>query len=169
MSRFFCTESTLWTSFLVGVFFLSYLFPLTLFVFWWLFANPRLFDYYDSPALPIALLYLSVMGFPTRFSGTGDGVVFISCLLSHRRRSNAMRDAMFLKPILVPAILKIKLYLLVVHNIEKYLPEMRLKRTPFKERRGNLQTSISHWTNESVLGSPCTHHRTNLVNINVYN
>lgn len=61
---------------------------------------------------------------------------------SHSRKSNAMRDAIFLKPMLVP--------------------EMRLKRTPLSDKRGNLHTSISHCTKESVLGSPCTHQSTNL-------
>lgn len=42
------------------------------------------------------------------------------------------------------------------------LPEMRLNRTPFKDNRGSLHTSISHWTRESLFGSPCTHNRTNL-------
>lgn len=41
------------------------------------------------------------------------------------------------------------------------VPEIRLKRTPFNESLGSLQTSISHWTRESVLGSPCTHRRRN--------
>lgn len=100
------TKSTLWKIFFSRGLFSFFFFPLTLFVLWWLFANPRFFDYYDCPVLPIDLLYLSATGFPTRFSGTGDGVVFISCLLSHRRRSKAMRDAMFLKPILVPTICK---------------------------------------------------------------
>lgn len=48
--------------------------------------------------------------------------------------SFAILDAMFLKPIEVP--------------------EIRLKRTPLRDNLGSLQTSISHWTSESVLGSP---------------
>jgi len=36
------------------------------------------------------------------------------------------------------------------------VPEIRLNRTPFKDSLGSLQTSISHWTRESVLGSPWT-------------
>ncbi|KAK7602322.1 hypothetical protein V9T40_007911 [Parthenolecanium corni] len=51
--------------------------------------------------------------------------------------SLAILEAIFLKPIDVPDIL--------------------LKRTPLSESRGNLHTSISHWTSESVFGSPCTH------------
>lgn len=51
--------------------------------------------------------------------------------------SLAIFEAMFLKPMDVPEIL--------------------LKRTPFRERRGSLHTSISHCTKLSVLGSPCTH------------
>lgn len=54
--------------------------------------------------------------------------------LSHRRRSYAILLAIFLKPMLVP--------------------EIRLNLTPLRESRGSLQTSISHCTNESVLGSP---------------
>lgn len=71
----------------------------------------------------------------------GGVVLWFPFRLSHSRRSYAILDAMFLKPILVP--------------------EMRLNRTPFRERRGNLHTSISHCTSESVLGSPWTHNRTN--------
>lgn len=37
------------------------------------------------------------------------------------------------------------------------VPEMRLKRTPLRERRGSLQTSISHWTKSSQTGFPDTH------------
>jgi hypothetical protein len=44
----------------------------------------------------------------------------------------------------------------------KNLPEIRLKRTPLSDSRGNLQTSISHCTSESVFGSPWTQRRTNL-------
>lgn len=61
---------------------------------------------------------------------------------SHSLSSLAILDAMFLKPMLVP--------------------DIRLKRTPLSERRGSLHTSISHWTRESALGSPCTHSRRNL-------
>lgn len=61
---------------------------------------------------------------------------------SHSFSSLAIFDAMFLKPIEVP--------------------EMRLKRTPLRDNRGSLHTSISHWTKESVLGSPCTHKSKNL-------
>jgi hypothetical protein len=43
---------------------------------------------------------------------------------SHRRRSYAIFDAIFLNPMLVP--------------------EIRLNRTPFSDNRGNLHTSISH-------------------------
>ena len=42
------------------------------------------------------------------------------------------------------------------------VPDILLKRTPFKDNRGNLHTSISHWTNESVLGSPWTQSKRNL-------
>ena len=62
-------------------------------------------------------------------------------IASQSFNSFAIFDAMFLKPIDVP--------------------EIRLKRTPFSDRRGSLQTSISHWTRESVLGSPCTHNSRN--------
>jgi len=55
--------------------------------------------------------------------------------------SLATLEAMFLNPIEVP--------------------EIRLKRTPFRESRGSLQTSISHWTRESVFGSPWTQRRRN--------
>lgn len=55
--------------------------------------------------------------------------------------SLATLEAMFLKPMEVP--------------------EMRLKRTPLSESRGSLHTSISHWTSESVLGSPWTHNSRN--------
>ncbi|KAE9528616.1 hypothetical protein AGLY_012191 [Aphis glycines] len=37
------------------------------------------------------------------------------------------------------------------------VPDMRLNRTPFSDNLGSLHTSISHWTSESVFGSPCTH------------
>lgn len=91
---------------------------------------------------------------------------------SHRRRSYAIFDAIFLKPILVP-IRKYVLHWLGsrdwdVWNVDFlfgfhwYLPEILLNRTPFKDNRGNLHTSISHWTNESLFGSPCTQSRTNL-------
>lgn len=53
---------------------------------------------------------------------------------SHSFSSLAILEAMFLKPMDVP--------------------EMRLKRTPLSDKRGNLHTSISHCTSESVLGSP---------------
>lgn len=56
---------------------------------------------------------------------------------SHSFSSLAILEAIFLKPMDVP--------------------EMRLKRTPFSDRRGSLHTSISHCTRESVFGSPCTH------------
>lgn len=56
-------------------------------------------------------------------------------------KSLAIFEAMFLNPIEVP--------------------DMRLKRTPFRDSRGNLHTSISHWTSESVFGSPCTHSNKN--------
>lgn len=36
------------------------------------------------------------------------------------------------------------------------VPDIRLKRTPLSERRGNLQTSISHWTRLSAWPSPWT-------------
>lgn len=77
-------------------------------------------------------------------SGSVFGGVFLwlPFELSHSRRSYAIFDAMFLKPMLVP--------------------EMRLNRTPLRDSRGNLQTSISHCTRESVFGSPWTHRRTNL-------
>jgi len=52
-------------------------------------------------------------------------------------RSLAIFDAMFLNPMDVP--------------------DMRLNRTPFSDSLGSLHTSISHWTSESVFGSPCTH------------
>lgn len=55
--------------------------------------------------------------------------------------SFAILDAMFLNPIDVP--------------------EIRLNRTPFNESLGSLQTSISHWTKESVFGSPWTQRRRN--------
>lgn len=55
--------------------------------------------------------------------------------------SLAIFEAIFLKPIDVPDIL--------------------LKRTPFNESRGNLHTSISHWTSESAFGSPWTHNSRN--------
>jgi len=55
--------------------------------------------------------------------------------------SFAILDAMFLKPMEVP--------------------EIRLKRTPLSDSLGSLQTSISHCTRESVLGSPCTHRSRN--------
>lgn len=61
---------------------------------------------------------------------------------SHSFSSFAILLAIFLKPIDVP--------------------EMRLKRTPFKERRGSLQTSISHCTLLSVAESPCAHSNRNL-------
>lgn len=61
---------------------------------------------------------------------------------SHSFSSLAILDAIFLKPIDVP--------------------EMRLNRTPFRDSRGSLHTSISHWTKESVFGSPWTHRRRNL-------
>lgn len=60
---------------------------------------------------------------------------------NHNFSSLAILLAMFLKPIDVP--------------------DMRLNRTPFKDKRGNLHTSISHETTESVLGSPCTQSRRN--------
>lgn len=53
---------------------------------------------------------------------------------SHSFSSLAILEAMFLKPMDVP--------------------EMRLKRTPLSDKRGNLHTSISHCTSESVFGSP---------------
>lgn len=34
------------------------------------------------------------------------------------------------------------------------VPDMRLKRTPLRDRRGSLQTSISHWTRLSCRASP---------------
>lgn len=61
---------------------------------------------------------------------------------SHSFNSFAIFDAMFLNPIDVP--------------------EIRLKRTPFNESRGSLQTSISHWTSESVFGSPWMQSKRNL-------
>jgi len=56
---------------------------------------------------------------------------------SHSLSSFAILLAIFLKPIDVP--------------------EIRLNRTPFRESRGNLQTSISHCTWLSVAASPCAH------------
>jgi len=56
--------------------------------------------------------------------------------------SLAILLAMFLKPIDVPDIL--------------------LNLTPLRLSLGSLQTSISHWTNESVLGSPWTQSKRNL-------
>ena len=53
---------------------------------------------------------------------------------SHNLSSLVIFEAIFLNPIDVP--------------------EMRLKRIPFKESLGSLHTSISHWTSESVYGSP---------------
>jgi hypothetical protein len=41
------------------------------------------------------------------------------------------------------------------------VPDIRLNRTPFNDRRGNLHTSISHDTTESVFGSPCTQSKRN--------
>ena len=78
------------------------------------------------------------------WSGSVFGGVFLwlPFELSHSRRSYAIFEAMFLKPMLVP--------------------EMRLNRTPFRDRRGSLHTSISHCTRESVLGSPWTQSRTKL-------
>lgn len=69
-------------------------------------------------------------------------VVVVSTNGSHSLSSFAIFDAMFLKPIDVP--------------------DIRLNRTPFKDSRGSLHTSISHCTSESVLGSPCTHNKRNL-------
>lgn len=58
------------------------------------------------------------------------------CVGDQRFSSCAILEAMFLKPMEVP--------------------EIRLKRTPFRLSRGSLQISISHWTSESALGSPWT-------------
>ena len=55
-------------------------------------------------------------------------------ILHHSFNWFATLEAMFLKLIEVPAI--------------------RLKRTPFKDRRGSLQTSISHWTWLASAGLP---------------
>lgn len=59
--------------------------------------------------------------------------------ITHSQSFNSLAifEAIFLKPIDVP--------------------DIRLKRTPFNDKRGSLHTSISHCTNESVFGSPCTH------------
>ena len=61
---------------------------------------------------------------------------------SHSLSSFAILLAMFLKPIDVP--------------------EIRLNRTPFRESRGSLQTSISHCTWLSVAASPCAQRSRNL-------
>lgn len=60
---------------------------------------------------------------------------------SHSLSSFAILLAIFLKPIDVP--------------------DIRLNRTPFKESRGSLQTSISHCTWLSVAASPCAHSNRN--------
>lgn len=60
---------------------------------------------------------------------------------SHSLSSFAILLAIFLKPIDVP--------------------EIRLNRTPFRESRGSLQTSISHCTWLSVAASPCAHSKRN--------
>ena len=60
---------------------------------------------------------------------------------NHNLSSFAILLAMFLKPIDVP--------------------DIRLNRTPFNDRRGNLHTSISQDTTESVFGSPCTQSKRN--------
>lgn len=60
---------------------------------------------------------------------------------SHSLSSFAILLAIFLKPIDVP--------------------EIRLNRTPFRESRGSLHTSISHCTWLSVAASPCAHSRRN--------
>lgn len=59
----------------------------------------------------------------------------------HSLSSLAILQAMFLKAMDVPDIL--------------------LKRTPLSDRRGNLHTSISHWTRLSCRASPCTQNRRN--------
>jgi hypothetical protein len=61
--------------------------------------------------------------------------------INHNLSSLAILLAIFLKPIDVP--------------------DIRLNRTPFNDRRGNLHTSISHDTTESVFGSPCTQSKRN--------
>ena len=61
--------------------------------------------------------------------------------INHNFSSLAILLAIFLKPMDVP--------------------DIRLNRTPFNDSRGNLQTSISQETTDSVLGSPCTQRRRN--------
>jgi len=57
-----------------------------------------------------------------------------NCSCNHNLSSLAILLAIFLKPIDVP--------------------DIRLNRTPFNDKRGNLHTSISHETTESVVASP---------------
>lgn len=66
----------------------------------------------------------------------------VSLTTSHSFSSFAILLAIFLKPMLVPEIL--------------------LNRTPFRDSRGSLHTSISHWTKLSAFGSPCTQSSKNL-------
>jgi len=61
--------------------------------------------------------------------------------INHNLSSLAILLAIFLKPMDVP--------------------DIRLNRTPFNDKRGNLHTSISHDTTESVFGSPCTQSKRN--------
>lgn len=77
------------------------------------------------------------------FSGRPIAAIQPSSTLTwhHSLSSLAIFEAMFLNPIEVP--------------------EIRLNRTPLRESLGSLQTSISHCTKLSVLGSPCTHSNKN--------